>query len=331
MIFSNYLSYLQKEREKKQNGGENINKPTIGLGLGGMRYNIGASNPEQESATESIKKNERLKKELDKASDFMNGFISFEIKNELADALKSACTAWCDYKVAMDLYDYAKVIINSYYGEHAIMGNIEKIQKHIYKIEAYPESDFEAVKGLGYDNYMFSIKNLVKRMESAYEAISSYENTEYSADKPLSVKGFLKIECSNSAMLSDLPVAIDSCKTARDELLRGETKTFQQLIAPTYAVLKDESFINKSDIALLKENEEKYKQATTQINMEIEKAKHIYESVKKVVNDEWCEQFNPTTDEDEKEINRITTSADLKRFYIRNTKELFEMYEENKQ
>ena len=265
---------------------------------------------------------------LEKFNVFFNNFMALKEPCALTDALKDCVRAWCSYMVARDRYDISQKILNCYTTEYGLKDNIEKIKEFISTIEEYPKTDFEAVKSVGYSNYIRVINNYFIKMTDAYTSLENYRNTEYIADNPSTVKGFITIECFDNPILKDVPKAIDLYETAKKEIEKGENKSFISISA-TYSLLYNhKNDKNGKHLDALIALQQRFEENKEKLNSEPEKAKQLYEKLSGIINDEWCESFNPNSENSE--ATSVKTSEELIQLYTDKNRELIYFLEEGK-
>ena len=257
-------------------------------------------------------------KDLDKHRLYLESFLCLENDDGLSLAFKEAIEAWSSYMCTKGRYDLAKTILIQDEKDYGLKYYVTKLDEYIESIEEYEDADLTLIKRLGYQNYIANIQKAFEKIAQAYKQAQAYDNQDYNTKSLFVLKGFINMECSQIACISDIPKALESIPEAKKQVLENNPTlyTFIRQVCQRLEQNREDAF----SIGDLKKLAADYRNREKVLAAEVNKALKRAADLRGVFTEDWFEQFNPAVEDNA--LAAVTDKAALKAFYESQTKSI---------
>lgn len=246
----------------------------------------------------------------------IEAILSFETKGELSGSLRAGFESWRTLQSLKEESEAAEVVLSAYYRQGKIRDFLSKIQVFTNRIETLSSAD--AAREMGYNNYIFFLRDQVSEMKEKYRRRQSEISGEPIQNSVDNVVWFIQTECCAATSVKELPGAYETASRLLETMQCGREKTRQDRkdIAAVSGAIELFENGDKSELERLSDGFEQRKKA---IHASINEGTALYEALVSVMTEEWFDAFDP-----ELENNPIAamSAGELKAFYLEKLNEL---------
>ena len=285
--------------------------------IGSLIRNLGREHTS--GRTEPVKTYTIKQTDIDKVvrmKERIEAILSFKTKGELSGSLRTGFERWRSLQSLKEENEAAEVVLSAYYRQGKILDFLSRLQVFTDRMESLSSAD--TARGMGYNNYIFFLRDQVSEMKEKYQRKRSEISGEPIRNSVDNVVWFIRTECSTAASVRELPGAYETASRLLETMRCGREKTTQDrkdIAAISSAI---ELFANgdKSELEIISDG---FGQREKAIQASINEGTALYEALISVMTEEWFASFDPELGNNP---IAVMSTGELKAFYLKKLNEL---------